>query len=98
MPVLMITDPPYGVNYDPLWREEAGLGAQRQTGTVENDDRVDWSEARRASRFCCTRFVLESSFIAKSRSLLWRGIVRSWQDREVCFASVGLDTRFRGPE
>ena len=45
VPVLMITDPPYGVNYDPLWREEAGLGAQRQTGTVENDDRVDWSEA-----------------------------------------------------
>jgi hypothetical protein len=41
----MITDPPYGVNYDPLWREEAGLGAQRQTGTVENDDRVDWSDA-----------------------------------------------------
>src|SRR4051794_681586 len=45
VPVLMITDPPYGVNYDPLWREEAGLGAQRQTGRVENDDRVDWSEA-----------------------------------------------------
>src|SRR4051812_5554448 len=45
VPVLMITDPPYGVNYDPLWREEAGLGAQRQTGTVENDDRVDWSDA-----------------------------------------------------
>ena len=45
VPALMITDPPYGVNYDPLWREEAGLGAQRQTGTVQNDDRVDWSEA-----------------------------------------------------
>src|SRR3954463_11469387 len=45
VPVLMITDPPDRVNYDPLWREEAGLGAQRQTGTVENDDRVDWSDA-----------------------------------------------------
>jgi DNA modification methylase len=45
VPLLMITDPPYGVNYDPLWREEAGLGVQRQTGIVENDDRVDWSEA-----------------------------------------------------
>jgi DNA modification methylase len=45
VPLLMVTDPPYGVNYDPLWREEAGLGAQRQTGRVENDDRVDWSEA-----------------------------------------------------
>ena len=45
VPLLMVTDPPYGVNYDPLWREEAGLGTQRQTGTVENDDQVDWSEA-----------------------------------------------------
>jgi DNA modification methylase len=45
VPLLMITDPPYGVNYDPLWREQAGLGAQRQTGTVENDHRMDWSEA-----------------------------------------------------
>lgn len=46
-PVVMITDPPYGVEYDPMWREEAGLGAQRQTGKVTNDDRVDWSEAVR---------------------------------------------------
>jgi DNA modification methylase len=45
VPVLMITDPPYGVGYDPTWRQRAGLGAQRQTGTVQNDDRVDWSPA-----------------------------------------------------
>ena len=45
VPLLMVTDPPYGVNYDPTWRERAGLGAQRQTGRVQNDDRVDWSEA-----------------------------------------------------
>ncbi|MFL6350495.1 MAG: DNA modification methylase [Bryobacteraceae bacterium] len=44
-PVLMITDPPYGVAYDPQWRQAAGLGRQRQTGTVQNDDRVDWREA-----------------------------------------------------
>lgn len=44
-PALMVTDPPYGVDYDPMWREEAGLGKQRQIGTVTNDDRVDWSEA-----------------------------------------------------
>jgi DNA modification methylase len=44
-PALMVTDPPYGVDYDPMWREEAGLGIQRQTGAVANDDRVDWSEA-----------------------------------------------------
>ena len=44
-PVLMVTDPPYGVDYDPRWRERAGLGRQRQTGTVANDDRVDWLAA-----------------------------------------------------
>jgi DNA modification methylase len=45
MPTLMVTDPPYGVEYDPIWRERAGLGRQRQTGTVANDHRVDWAEA-----------------------------------------------------
>ena len=46
-PVLMVTDPPYGVDYDPNWRERAGLGKQRQTGTVANDQQVDWSRAYR---------------------------------------------------
>lgn len=45
VPVLMSTDPPYGVNYDPLWREQAGLGRQRQSGRVANDDRADWTAA-----------------------------------------------------
>jgi len=44
-PRLMVTDPPYGVAYDPAWRERAGLGHQRQTGIVANDDRVDWAQA-----------------------------------------------------
>jgi DNA modification methylase len=46
-PQLMVTDPPYGVAYDPNWRELAGLGRQRQTGTVPNDDCVDWTQAYR---------------------------------------------------
>jgi DNA modification methylase len=44
-PELMVTDPPYGVGYDPEWRERAGLGRQRQTGLVANDDQADWSRA-----------------------------------------------------
>lgn len=44
-PPLMVTDPPYGVEYDPQWRERAGLGEQRQRGTIVNDDRVDWTAA-----------------------------------------------------
>ncbi len=46
-PKLMVTDPPYGVEYDPTWREEAGLGKQRQIGLVCNDNRFDWSLAYR---------------------------------------------------
>ena len=46
-PMLMVIDQPYAVNYNPLWREQAGLGRARQTGTVTNDNRVDWAEAYR---------------------------------------------------
>ena len=44
-PHLMITDPPYGVNYDPEWRNEAGVSATMRTGKVANDDRADWRTA-----------------------------------------------------
>ena len=47
VPFLMVTDPPYGVEYDPGWRNEAGLSETRRTGVVQNDDRVDWTEAYR---------------------------------------------------
>ena len=43
-PPLMVTDPPYGINYDPAWRKEAGFTASR-VGAVTNDDRSDWREA-----------------------------------------------------
>jgi DNA modification methylase len=41
-PHLMVTDPPYGVNYDPEWRNAAGVSATMRTGRVANDDRADW--------------------------------------------------------
>ncbi len=44
-PHLMISDPPYGVAYDPGWRNAAGLSATKRTGKVMNDDRADWREA-----------------------------------------------------
>jgi len=40
-PILMVTDPPYGVNYDASWRDVAGKGC-RAKGKVQNDDRVNW--------------------------------------------------------
>lgn len=45
VPHLMVTDPPYGVEYDPTWRNEAGVSSTSRTGKVANDDRADWQEA-----------------------------------------------------
>lgn len=52
-PILMVTDPPYGVNYDASWRNghDLNLGKgfngkqNRAIGKVKNDDRFDWKEA-----------------------------------------------------
>lgn len=49
VPNLMVTDPPYGVEYDAEWREKVhgAEAAPRSTGAVTNDDRFDWSDALR---------------------------------------------------
>ena len=47
-PHLMVTDPPYGVEYDPGWRKDVNRSdgsSNLATGTVLNDDRADWREA-----------------------------------------------------
>lgn len=50
--ILMVTDPPYGVSYDPKWRDDADkkgiLGNRyptRALGNVTNDDKINWTEA-----------------------------------------------------
>ena len=43
-PHLMVTDPPYGVGYDPSWRRSLGYGKLAQ-GRVLNDDRADWRQS-----------------------------------------------------
>lgn len=46
-PHLMVTDPPYGVEYSADWRDKAlgGKVGGRATGVVKNDDKADWREA-----------------------------------------------------
>jgi DNA modification methylase len=44
-PPLMVTDPPYGVEYDPMWRDDINRGTTKMRGVVDNDDRADWREA-----------------------------------------------------
>lgn len=43
-PYLMVTDPPYGVVYDPTWRHKAGINNSSRVGSVKNDDKSDWRE------------------------------------------------------
>lgn len=45
-PFLMVTDPPYGVNYDPGWRDvTSSRGTVLATSEVKNDGRSDWADA-----------------------------------------------------
>ncbi len=50
-PRLMVTDPPYGVEYDPDWRGEAAergalmWGTPQRIGYILNDSIADWYEA-----------------------------------------------------
>ena len=49
-PFIMVTDPPYGVEYDPSWNDggikaERGRAREDPRGKVENDNRDDWEEA-----------------------------------------------------
>jgi DNA modification methylase len=45
-PHLMVTDPPYGIDYDPAWRSKALKdGAKRAEGVVINDSQSDWTPA-----------------------------------------------------
>ena len=42
-PRLMVTDPPYGVDYDANWRNEDLGAAERRVGPVSGDTSTDWS-------------------------------------------------------
>jgi hypothetical protein len=41
----MVTEPPYGVEYGPSWRQGAGTSQTLRNGKVLNDDRAAWREA-----------------------------------------------------
>ena len=70
-PHLMVTDPPYGVEYNPKWRKEAGVKncENISKGQVLNDNQADWScvwslfQGDVAYVWCADRF---SPLVAKS--------------------------------
>ena len=49
-PALMVTDPPYGVEYDPAWRHRVAPDQRTAVGRVLNDDQADWRAAYRHFR------------------------------------------------
>jgi DNA modification methylase len=44
-PELMVTDPPYGVDYDPALRHRTGMNRSARRGKVRNDNQADWGAA-----------------------------------------------------
>lgn len=44
VPPLMVTDPPYGVEYNAEWRKESGLQGGGAYGKVQNDGIAEWTE------------------------------------------------------
>jgi len=43
VPHLMVTDPPYGVEYDPEWRHRRGVNNSARKGKIQNDEIADWT-------------------------------------------------------
>jgi DNA modification methylase len=44
-PLVMVTDPPYGVSYRPAWRAELNPNKAHRTAPIAGDERHDWTEA-----------------------------------------------------
>lgn len=59
-PFIMVTDPPYGVEYDPIWRKHAGVNNGTRSGVVLNDDRCQWMESYKHSG-CNVAYVWHSA-------------------------------------
>lgn len=43
VPQLMVTDPPYEVEYDPQWRHRRGVNNSARKGKIKNDEIADWT-------------------------------------------------------
>lgn len=91
-PGIMVTDPPYGVEYDPDWRIRAGVNdpdGDTATGKVQNDDRVDWSGA-------WSLFSGAVAYVWHS-SLFTGAVAKSMQDTGLVLRSVLVWSKNRIP-
>ena len=84
-PALMVTDPPYGVNYNPTWRDDCGGqfgdGKTVMRSKVVNDSRAAWAEAyvyfSGAVAYCW--HPPGANLIVSFHELLEVGLVPRWQ-------------------
>ena len=101
-PILMVTDPPYGVEYDPTRQYK---GKNKAAGKVQNDDQVNWALAWHlfpgtiayiwhSSKFAFDVFksLTESEFDI-SQEIIWKknrftlgGSDYQWQHEPCCYA------------
>ena len=77
-PTLMVSDPPYGVAYDPSWRARAGVNLNPgKLGKVENDDQAGLERGlgavSRRRRLCLARRQVRCDRARKPRELRVRG-------------------------
>src|ERR1700720_59025 len=88
-PHLMVTDPPYGVEYDASWRNGASINRRRSDGApgkiggralgkVLNDDRADWRDAW--------------SLFPGDVAYVWHGAMMVTESRDA-LASAGFEMR-----
>ena len=40
-PQLIITNPPYSIEYDPNWRNEANISKTKRTNTITNNNQIN---------------------------------------------------------
>ena len=72
-PTLMVTDPPYGVEYDASWRNKLNGSSDIANGKVLNDEQADWSAAYRLFEGDVGYIWHSSSF----QHVVYKGIIES---------------------
>ena len=72
-PTLMVTDPPYGVEYDASWRNILNGSSDIASGKVLNDEQADWSAAYRLFEGDVGYIWHSSSF----QHVVYKGIIES---------------------
>ena len=86
-PALMVTDPPYGVSYDPAWRHRAGFNKSDRRQEITNDEIADWQKAYDLFGGPVAYVSLQTDVVVESmrRSGLERRALIIWVKQKIVF-------------